>query len=207
MQADFQLDVSGINEVQQRLAGIRASVQKRILKSAVTYAVKPLQASAKIAAPSNLGALGRSIGTRIKAYKTTVFAAVGPLSKYKETFVGTFPFSPPSPNTAKARVNQPAKYIHLVEKGVAPHFIPAPGFGSKRSALKVRHAKAGGGLPGWQHPGAKAHPFLEKVAAQYKSIVEGRVIDTVRKRVRIEWEKARTKNKKFFATDTTGFGQ
>lgn len=203
----FSISVEGIPEVKNRLEGIRVSVQKRILKRAMTQALKPLQAAAKIAAPSNLGALGRSIGARIKVYKNVVFGAVGPLSKYKETFVGTFPFAPPSPNTARARVNKPAKYIHLVEKGAAPHFIPAPGYGQKRNSLKIRHAKESGGVPGWQHPGAKAHPFLEGVADRLESIVKGRLSDFISKGIRAEENKARTKNKKFYATDTTGFGQ
>lgn len=207
MDNGISIRLDGAANIQAALKDIRQSVQKRILKSAMTHAVKPFVSGMRVAAPSNLGALGRSIGSRIKLYKDVVFAAVGPLTKYKETFVGTFPFSPPSPNTAKNKVNKPSKYAHLVEKGASPHFVPAPGYGRTRKASKVRGAKAAGGIPGWQHPGAKARPFMAPTAARYDGIVEGRFTDHVKKRIRIEWDRAKKKGKKFFATDKTGFGK
>lgn len=195
------INLQGHKELQEALRTVRTSVMRRVLRATMKYAVKPMADGLKVAAPSSLGALGRSISVNIKVYKTVGFAAVGPATKYKETFVGTFPFSPPSPNTAKARKNQPSKYVHLVERGASPHFIPAPGYGRKRNAGKIRTAKAKGGVPGWQHPGAKAKPFMEPTAQRYEPLVLGRIGDRLRKVLRAEFEKAKRRGKKFWMTD------
>lgn len=190
MSINVQIEARGIRDVQKALAGVRDSVKKRILRSAMTYAVRPLKPAVAADAPSTFGALRRSIGIKIKNYKGAVFAAVGPLTKFKQVVPGTPPFS-------KSRVQQPSKIAHLIEGGAQPHFIPAPGYGRKGS----KRGTAVGKTPGWQHPGIKPDPFIAPTGRRMQPSTIQRFRDHVLKRVHIEFQKAAAKGRKFWSTD------
>lgn len=196
MSINVQIEARGIRDVQKALAGVRDSVKKRILRSAMTYAVRPLKPAVAADAPSTFGALRRSIGIKIKNYKGAVFAAVGPLTKYKERVAGTFPFRDGS-KAAKQRVQQPSKIAHLIEGGTKPHFIPAPGYG--RTGAK--RGTAVGKTPGWEHHGTKPNPFIAPTGRRMQPSTLQRFRDHVLKRVHIEFQKAAAKGRKFWSTD------
>jgi hypothetical protein len=193
----IQIDIYGIPGVREKLNGIRESVEKRIVGSSLRFAIKPLVPAVRNAAPSKFGVLRRSIGIRVKQYKAVFFAAVGPLTKYKETTAGTFPF--PGPKNVKPRVQQPSKIAHLIEDGTKPHFIPAPGYGRKAKLSAAQFSEKS--TPGWQHPGTKAQPFIAPTSAKMQNTVLRRFADQVARRVDAEYKKAVKKGSKFWSAD------
>ena len=199
----IQMEAQGVPEVLARLTGVRRSVAARVLKSAVTYAIKPLVPAVKAAAPSKFGTLKRSIISRVKRYtkgspdKAVIVAFVGPESKFKETVAGSAPFM--GPRLATPRIQKPSKYAHLVEHGAKPHFVPLPGYGRaaiKKSGRKVKVT------PGFQHPGATAHPFIGPTARAKRGEVIQRFRDRALKRIEAEWQKYKKGTlKRFWNTD------
>lgn len=198
---DIRMKAEGIDEVRNALDGVRKSVKARILKSAVAYAIKPMVPATKSAVPRKFGTLAKSIISRVKRYTkgedAVVVALVGPEAKYKETVTGSIPFM--GPRNGVSREQKPSKYAHLVEHGTKAHFIPAPGFGRKAQKTKAQFGMKS--TPGWTHPGAKAHPFLKPTAERMQSTVVERMRDQVLKRVKIEYDRAVKKGKKFWSTD------
>lgn len=192
----ISFEAQGIDEVRNALAGVRKSVATRILKNALTFALKPVPRAVSAAVPTLYGTLKRSIINRIKSYTKNAVAVgmTGPKTTYKEIVAGTpAPFM--GPKYAKPHVNKPSKYAHLVEKGAKGHFVPAPGYGRKG----VKRTAAA--VPGWNHPGAKAQPFLQKTASAMSATVIQRFRDQVLKRVDIEFKRALSKGRKFWETD------
>lgn len=199
--AGISFEAQGIEEVKNALAGVRNSVATRILKSAMTFAIKPLQKTVSSAAPTLYGTLKRSIINRVKQYaKSAVTVGLtGPKTTYKEIVAGTpAPFM--GPKFAKPHANKPSKYAHLVEKGTKTHFIPAPGYGRK-SRKKAGQFYSEGPSPGWMHPGAKAFPFISWAAKTQSATVIQRFRDQALKRVDIEFKRALSKGRKFWETD------
>ena len=201
-----QMSATGVPEVQNALKGVRRSVAARVLRSAVAYAIKPLVPGVKAAAPSKFGTLKRSITSLVKRYtrggpdKAVVVALVGPASKFKETVIGGAPFM--GPRMGATRINKPSKYAHLVEHGAKPHFVPWPGFGLQ-ARKKARTAHGMNVVPGRQHPGAKAHPFIAPTARAKASEVIQRFRNHALKRIDAEWQRYRNgKSKRFWSTDT-----
>lgn len=193
----IQIDIYGVPGVREKLSGIRQSIEKRIIASSLRFAIKPLAPAARAASPSRFGVLRRSIGVKVKQYKAVVFAAVGPLTKYKETTAGTFPF--PGPRNVKPRVQQPSKIAHLIEDGTKPHFIPAPGYGRKAKGTRDQFAMKS--TPGWQHPGTKPAPFIAPTGKKMQATVLRRFADQVARRVDVEYKKAVKKGSKFWSAD------
>lgn len=195
------MSVQGDAEVREALKGVRRSVTARILKSAVAYAIKPLVPATRAAAPSAFGVLKRSIKSRVKRYtrggpdKAVVVALVGPESKFKETT------HPGGIAGNKAVIQKPSKYAHLVEHGTKAHFVPSPGFG--RKAQKQAGAKSrAGGTPGFQHPGAKAQPFIKPTAESSAGMVTERFREQVFKRIKAEFARYTAgKLKRYWSTD------
>lgn len=199
-----KIEVTGANEIKAALEGVRGSVQRRILASAMTFAVKPLKPAEAAAVPVKFGTLRRSIGIRVKKYKAAAFAAIGPLTKFKETVSGTNPMM--GPRFAQTRVQKPSKYAHMVDKGVKPHWIPAPGYGRKNKSLGNLLLRKFGRQPGWQHPGFSGTNFIEKAASGQRQNVFQRFGQHFKKRIDIEFARALRLNRKWYKTDTSGFG-
>lgn len=132
----------------RELAGDKSDTK---LVQAMRYALQPLQKQVKANAPrmktnkhkdGRTGLLRKSIGLKAKKFgrghKKKIFGLVGPkLSTMM--IVGR-----------KNKKITPAKYAHLVERGAAPHTIRP-----KNKAI----------LKSWQHPGAKAKPFMKPALA------------------------------------------
>jgi HK97 gp10 family phage protein len=190
-----RIEIEGVESVRAALDGVRDSMVRKILRKSVGYAMKPLVPAVRVAAPSRFGTLKRSIISRLKGYRKAVVAVVGPASKFKETV------RQPMPGNGKAvtRVNQPARTAHLVESGTKKHFIPAPGFGRKRTLSKSQFGLKS--TPGWEHPGAKARPFIGPTADTMKPTVLKRMTEQVLRLVKVEYERAVSKGTKFWSTD------
>ncbi len=183
----IKLKITGANEIRSALAGIRTSVQNRILKSAMTFAVTPLIPGERAAIPVESGTLKESIIKKVKQYKGSVFAVVGPDTKYKRLVRSRNIFYGPVQENQKPVMRRPAHYAHLVVGGTKDHDISVPV--GKGGRLLVHH------------PGAKAHDFIKPVAAQKDPVVVDRFAVQVFKRIDAEYKKSVLKGKKFYATD------
>lgn len=105
----------------RQLKALKGVADDRIIRSALTSAALPIRKEAQALAPKDTGALAKSIGTRTKKIRDWGF---------------------------EASIAAKVYYAHLVEFGVAIHFI------SKKSKTGTR--------VGWRqiHPGHPPHPFL-----------------------------------------------
>lgn len=194
---DIKFGVQGVDEVKAALSDVRRSVAARVLKSAVTHAIKPLVPAAKAVLPSKFGTLKRSLISRVKRYtrgsatKAVVVALVGPETKFTETKRVSY-----SGMDEIQRVQKPSKYAHLVENGTKPHDVSIPGYGKKKLGSQWSP-----NVPSWRHPGTKPHPFLKPTAQAKQGEVARRFRDKALERIQIEWQRAKKNGKKFFKTD------
>lgn len=200
---EIKMAAVGVEDVEKALKHVRWSVRARILKMATAYAIKPMVPAVKSHAPHGAGALAKSIISRVKRYtrgdsdQAYAVGMVGPESKFKMTIGDTDGFA-----GRKQRIEKPSKYAHLVEFGTRKHFIPAPGYGRKNRKTfisRIRHLV--GANPGWDHPGASAHPFITPVAESMRSTVIARFRERALERVKIEYNSAKAKGKKFWRWD------
>lgn len=130
----------GLEQFADRLKLLKATLQKRVLRSAMRKSASVVNKAAKANAPKRTGQLRRSLGVKVKAYPSGVVIGV------VEPRAG---FRVPAGNTnGKPKFIDPRFYAHLVEGGVKPHAV------GKGSSLRKR--SQGGKL----HPGAPAQPFL-----------------------------------------------
>jgi HK97 gp10 family phage protein len=195
------ISVHGVDEVRNALKDVRRSVSARILKSAMAYSIRPLVAATQAAAPSQFGTLKRSIISKVKKYTrgdldgAVVVGLVGPRSDYRQTVSKPNIFSFKNNDV----VSRPSTYAHLVEYGTKAHNIPFPGFGRK---AKKSRATLNTGKHTFRHPGTKAQPFIHPTAKANASMTIARFSEQVHTRVKIEWAKAVSGGKKFWASDT-----
>lgn len=137
------MKLTGAAEIVQRLEGLESVTREKILRKAITTAIKPIEQHAKALAPVSHdpklvpGLLRRSIGSIIKTYKNSglVVGIVGPRTGYR-TQLGE---RSRGRSAGKAYYQDPANYAHLVEFGVSAH------------AYKTRAGS---------HPGHRAFPFM-----------------------------------------------
>lgn len=143
---------------QKRIDTLRDVLARRVLKTAMTAALKPMERAAKAMAPKESGLLRSAIGVKVATYakQNTVFGVVG----IDRSIGGMW----------KNRNRVPFYYGHLVERGTSPHFL---GEGSERfHRTKIKDQKTGKRRTvilgpgrkqeGKQHPGAKASNFFAR---------------------------------------------
>lgn len=101
-------DYSGpdaIKRLSEDLANFAAKVQRRVLRSALAKAARPIGKDAKSVVPRGTGLLKKSIGVAIKTNaQGAVRAIIGPRRGFREI-------------TAAGKVKSPSRYAHLVEFG------------------------------------------------------------------------------------------
>lgn len=99
---DFQFKLSGTDEIAANAKRLSLKIQKELVLQSAAAATTPLVAAMAQEAPSESGALKRSIGLRLRRYMSgkLVFVAIGPRK-------GVW-----GPNGEK-----PSSYAHLVERG------------------------------------------------------------------------------------------
>lgn len=151
MQVAFKLQmrVDGLGPLRAKLALLRASQQRRIVRPAVAAAGTPVLQAARQRAPVESGQLRRSLGKRVKLLRKSgiVVAIVGPRRKaFRKQLWRQSRWS------KDAQWVNPTNYAHLVEFGTLPHAI-----GVGRRLVK--------------HPGARARPFLRPALAATRGTV------------------------------------
>lgn len=132
---NFQLE--GFAELEKQLIELGPKVAKKVLRGAVQSSANPIVKLARAKVPVNHGLLKKSIGVKTKTKGSTSFTVIGPKSIKV---------------SRNGKMENPARYAHLVEYGAAPHIIEAP----PGSALNVNGTFA----KTVRHPGYAARPFL-----------------------------------------------
>lgn len=100
----------GDKKLIKKLKGLSTATQKKIVRPSVTKAVRVIAKDAKGRAPKDTGLLKKSIGQRVKTYRSgNISGIVGPRSGFKRTVE----------IDGKAVIKNPTKYSHLVEFGTS----------------------------------------------------------------------------------------
>lgn len=158
---DIKVVTGGMDGFVRQLRSVRSRpARKRIMKSAMTSAMKPIKTGfrrdVRRAKAVRLRFLAKSIKDKVKVFPDgNVFGIVG--AERKLHIVNG------------VRIN-PANYIHLADQGTEAH-------GKKKSPDKPWRFKdlvtgRWRTLKGKRHPGAKAKPFREQVARRYGFIAQ-----------------------------------
>ncbi|MCP4617177.1 MAG: hypothetical protein GY844_12190 [Bradyrhizobium sp.] len=98
--------LEGHGRLLRKLRRLPQTVQRRVMRPAVSKALTPVNRDAKRRAPRATGLLKKSIGKKVKVYRHsgTVWGAVGVRRGYKARM-------------PDGRYRDPDKYAHLVELG------------------------------------------------------------------------------------------
>ncbi len=118
------IELVGDKALRKALEGFRVSVQKRIMREAVTAALRPIAKEAKRLVPTRFRFLKKSLGTKVKTYGEVVWGAVG--ARTGERWWGT----------VRGQTVKPHKYAHAVELGTKtarPHPFLRPALDSRRA--------------------------------------------------------------------------
>jgi len=157
-----KVSIEGLDALLQTFKDLTGGKSDGKLVSAMRYALQPLQKQVRANAPKQrsnknksgrTGLLRKSIAVKAKKFgrgsKKKILGLVGP----------KFSTSITLKNGLKI---EPFRYAHLVERGAASHTI------SPRRKEKQK-SFVGPVMPGrfksWQHPGAKAKPFMKTALA------------------------------------------
>lgn len=115
--------VDDLDAVQHTLAGLKKSMRNKILRKAIRQASKATTKAAKANAPVDTGLLRKSIGSKIKTYKSgVVVAIIGPRTGYRRAVdrsgrrVKLIDVSRKSA-PVDAEIRNPVNYAHLIELG------------------------------------------------------------------------------------------
>lgn len=146
------IKIDGIKELAQFCKELPNRVLKKALSMAVNAGATPIARDARKNAPKLSGTLKKSIKKKVKVYGNGNAIAIIGADR-----------SMTSPNKhRKTGLNVPAKYIHLIERGVKPHAEPNNRWYSKKP-----------------HPGFQGVWFLkdavDKNAAGTKKIMEDKM--------------------------------
>ena len=153
-----KVSIEGLDAMLQTFKDLTGGKADTKLVSAMRYALQPLQKQVKANAPrlrtnknkdGRTGLLRRSIAVKARKYggrnKKKILGLVGPKFSTKLMLK----------NGLKI---EPYRYAHLVERGASSHTV------SPRRKEKNK-SFVGPVMPGrfksWQHPGAKAKPFMK----------------------------------------------
>ena len=122
----FGVLLEGEKALARTLERLEARTQKKIVRPAVKSALSPITKAAKRKAPVETGLLKKSIGNKVKTYRSgVVWGGVGPRVGFKTEM-------------PDGGYRNPVKYAHLVELGTK--HSPAQPF--LRSALDEQRAAA-----------------------------------------------------------------
>ena len=152
--------VDGLQEMIQSLAGLKEAVIRRILRAAVSKGSQIIMKKAKQLASRETGLLRKSIGRKVKVYRTSgvAVAMVGPRIGFRTTVTRKKGKLRPTPT-----ISDPVKYAHLVERGTKPH---------------------------GRHPGFQARPFLEPAARGQTGAIRQAMAEEIRRQLEKEAAKA-----------------
>lgn len=114
----------GDREVRKALERFKTSVRNRVVRAGVTTALRPIAKEAKRLVPTRFRFLKKSLGTKVKTYRSGVWGAVG--VRTGERWWGT----------VRGKTVKPHKYAHAVELGTKtarPHPFLRPALDSRRA--------------------------------------------------------------------------
>lgn len=130
--------LTGLEALIQSMSDLKQSIQSRALRPAVTKGARIISKEAKRLAPKESGLLRKSIGTKVKTYKSgVVVAIIGPRSK--PSFRKTVTVN------GRQQVRNPVNYAHLVEYGTVrtrPHSFLRAAIQTKQGEVRRVMAEA-----------------------------------------------------------------
>ena len=155
-QNGIRFNPQSLGDTQRALSMLKMATQRRVVRLAMSAALRPVAREAKRLAPRDSGQLRKAIGLIVRTYENTGktvgvvgarhgFAAVVARKMWAAGVQGKNVV-----NLVAMRYANPANYIHLVEFGTKPHTIG--GGASLRKQVKG----------GATHPGTKPLRFLER---------------------------------------------
>jgi HK97 gp10 family phage protein len=134
--------ISGDKECSRNLRILGEKALSAVVKAAHA-AAKPVIADARSLVPVRFGFLKKSIGVKVRRYKKNriAVAVIGARTGMGGTAT--------NPVTGKPMKIDPSKYLHLVEFGTDPHWLPTSLHGGRITRKPARH------------PGSKGVHFLK----------------------------------------------
>lgn len=101
--------ITGLKPLLGKLAGLRSTQARAVRRRALMEASKPILQTAKSLAPVETGLLRRSLGRRVRSYRSgsTIVVIIGPRSGFKQEVKRKKGFV----------LANPTKYAHLTEFG------------------------------------------------------------------------------------------
>lgn len=160
--------VSGEQALSRRYKKLAGPGIRKILRTAVTKACRPVVRAGKRNAPRDSGFLRKNIIQVVRTYKKAVVGVVGPKAGVR----GQVPRSmwAVEGNTKGRLIRKtrmvtaiPALYAHLVEKGTRAHAI-----GAKSSMRLASGARQSGAI----HPGTKGTHFMQRAWSSTRGEVQ-----------------------------------
>jgi HK97 gp10 family phage protein len=129
--------LEGLEGVLGRMSALRQSARGRIQRKAVNKATRPLAKDTKLLVPVETGTLKRSIGSKVKTYKSgTTVGLIGPRKGMGREVVAR-----KGPKAGRVEFRDPVRYAHLVEFGTrkfpARPFIRPAWDGGKLQAART----------------------------------------------------------------------
>jgi HK97 gp10 family phage protein len=138
------VSIQGEKRLIEELKRLEGALSKKIQRPAVTKAGRVMRTAIAGTAPTKEGNLKRSMGMKVRSYRSIAVAVVGPRTNYVGTRVNQY---------GRVQAAWPVKYAHLVEGGTKAHAIP---FGPK---------ELGAARPLIRHPGARPARFMARAYA------------------------------------------
>lgn len=184
MSSGINIRIDGDKALMGRLDALKRGARNKILRPAISAAVRPVRQAAKANVPKRSGLLKKTIDAKIKSGEDTVFGVVGPRSNPRDSQLYV------EKGRKKARRIVPLYYAHLVESGARPHAI---GRGSRLQRGTRRSARTGKIIAvarkmvqtGGMHPGMAGTHFMQRAwqstAQQARSTIERKVAEGLEK--------------------------
>ena len=177
----FVSELDGVQVTLSNMSHMKTAVKRRVIRSAITKAVRVLAKEAKKLAPKDSGLLKKSIGQVVRTYKNgRIVGVVGPRRGFKQMVSRTKRFPAKvgesvfqAGDFVVAELADPANYAHLVEFGTEPHSI---GKGDDR----VKKSGGAGSQIGSTHPGNRAQPFMRPAFESKKREAEATYVEGFR---------------------------
>jgi hypothetical protein len=169
--------VTGTEQTARHLRALGVKLARGPVRDGVGEAVRLVNRAAKAVVPVETGALKKALGHKTGAFKNNLgyWGLVGARKDAKELVTRrrfAFYAVRRSSWSRRPRAVVPAKYLHLVIGGTAPHAV-----GAGSSLRKgIQH--------GLRHPGAKANPFLPAAARTTEGAAREAVLRRLRRAVR-----------------------
>lgn len=161
-------DRETLRAIEKFARDVNASGARGVMRKAVRAAMTPIRQDLRRVVPKDTGLLRRSITSKLisKAQIGKFTGVVGARDRRDE----------------KTRRN-PARYLHLVDRGAKPHKIRGPVAFIRADGVRIVR-------PSVDHPGARAQRVLERAFSASKS----RATEAFKSKARTELEAAAKRN-------------